>query len=246
MSRPSILQPSEPLWLASANPGKLREFAEAARVRGIRVEPVPGMDRLPPCLEDGATFEENARKKAAYYSVECEGLVFADDSGLCVDALGGGPGVFSARFAGPQASDEDNNAKLIEQLRLALGPSGWHALETERSDRARTHEEIRATAHYVCAIALARRGQVCAVTEGRADGVIVSELRGSGGFGYDPYFFYPPLGHTFAELSPEAKFAVSHRGQAFRKLLDAIARPEPEARAREARRASGGDPPVLS
>jgi len=232
------------LWLASANPGKLRELAEAARARGITVEALPGMDRLTPCLEDGATFEENARKKAAYYSRDFEGLVFTDDSGLCVDALGGAPGVVSARFAGPQASDEANNARLIAQLRQALGPSEWKRSETNGSDGVPTGHETPATAHYVCVIALARRGQVRAVTEGRADGVIVPEPRGSGGFGYDPYFFFPPLGQTFAELSPEAKFAVSHRGEAFRKLLDALARPE--ARVAGAPSASEGDPPVLS
>ncbi|HUI43926.1 MAG TPA: non-canonical purine NTP pyrophosphatase [Terriglobia bacterium] len=194
------------LWLASTNPGKLREFGGAAQARGVSVRPLAGLDRLPPCIEDGSTFEENAKKKAVYYSELTDGLVFADDSGLSVDALGGGPGVFSARFAGPQATDDENNLRLIAELRRALGTGGW--------DGAR--------AHYVCVVALARRGQLLAVTEGQAEGVIHERPRGSGGFGYDPYFFYPPLGRTFAELSPEAKFAVSHRGEAFRKLLDAI------------------------
>jgi len=188
-----------PLYLASANPGKLREFAEAARARGIELEAVPGILALPACVEDGSTFEANARQKALHYSAYCEGLVFADDSGICVDALGGAPGVYSARFAGPAADDTANNTKLIAEL-------GSFSLP-ERS------------AHYVCVIALARLGQVLTVTEGRVDGIILEVPRGSGGFGYDPLFLYPPLSRSFAELAPEQKFEVSHRGDAFRKLL---------------------------
>lgn len=198
------------LWLASTNACKLREFSEAARSRGISVKSLPAMDRLPPCVEDGLTFDENARKKAVYYSRGFDGLVFADDSGLCVDALAGAPGVFSARYAGPEASDDANNAKLIAEL---------------RRERAAAVEESTwslSSAYYDCVIALARAGRVLAVRDGRAYGVVIEHPRGSGGFGYDPYFYYPPLGQTFAELSPEAKFAVSHRGEAFRKLLDGI------------------------
>jgi len=186
--------------LASANPGKLREYREAACAWEMVVEAVPRMAELPACVEDGATFEANARKKALHYSGYCEGLVFADDSGLCVDALGGAPGVYSARFAGPWADDATNNAKLIAELRSFSLP--------ERS------------AHYVCVIALARFGQILKVTEGQADGIILETPRGAGGFGYDPLFLYPPLGRSFAELTPEEKFEVSHRGAAFRKLLD--------------------------
>src|SRR5271157_5485118 len=96
-----------PLYLASSNPGKLREFREAASARGIHVEPLPGIESLPACVEDARTFEENARNKALHYSSYVSGLVFADDSGICVDALGGAPGVFSARFAGPDATDDE-------------------------------------------------------------------------------------------------------------------------------------------
>ena len=195
----SLLIPHSPLYLASANPGKLREFREAARDYGIAVEAVPAIASLPACVEDGATFEANARKKALHYSAQCEGLVFADDSGLCVDALGGAPGVYSARFAGPNADDAANNGRLIAKLRIFPLP--------ERG------------AHYVCVIALAARGEILAVTEGRVDGVILEAPRGSGGFGYDPLFLYPPLGSSFAELTPHEKFNVSHRGAAFRKLL---------------------------
>ena len=209
------------LWLASTNPGKLLEFGEAAQARGHSVKPLPNLDRLPPCVEDGQTFEENARKKAVCYSEFSSGLVFADDSGICVDALGGAPGVFSARFAGAGATDDENNARLIAEMRRILGPRNW-----EKTSAALTApmggQSGPAAARYVCVIALARQGRILAVSEGEVQGVIIGQPRGSGGFGYDPYFFYPPLGRTFAELTPHAKFAVSHRGRAFRKLLEAL------------------------
>jgi XTP/dITP diphosphohydrolase len=186
--------------LASGNPGKLREFQEAARDRGITVEALPAISSLPACVEDGSTFEANARKKALYYSAECKGLVFADDSGLSVRALNGAPGVYSARFAGPNADDAANNRRLIAELGSVSSP-----------ERA---------AHYICVIALAKDGHILAVTDGWVEGIILDAPRGSGGFGYDPLFLYPPLGRSFAELSPQEKFNVSHRGAAFRKLLD--------------------------
>lgn len=201
------------LYLASANPEKLREFRQAAGVRGITIDPVPGIEQLPPCIEDGTTFEANARRKALHYSAYVADMVFADDSGICVDALGGAPGVQSARFAGPTADDKPNNQKLLVEL---------HRMEAEAEHSKRA--PVNRTAHYVCVIALARRGQILTVVEGRADGVIIDTPRGMGGFGYDPHFFYPPLGKTFAELSPEDKFVVSHRGEAFRKLLDFLKR----------------------
>jgi XTP/dITP diphosphohydrolase len=190
------------LFLASTNPGKLREFREAAVLRNVVVEALPGFSGLSTCAEDGATFEENAHKKAIHYSRDFSGWVFADDSGLCVDALGGAPGIYSARFAGPQATDEQNNQRLMADLRPVAAKNR--------------------TAHYVCSIALAKLGQVLMVVEDRVDGIILDEARGTGGFGYDPYFFYPPYGKTLAEVSPEEKFAVSHRGKAFSKLLDGL------------------------
>jgi len=203
------------LFCASSNPGKLREFSEAAARRNVTVRPLPGFAELPTCVEDGKTFEENARKKAIHCSQGCTEWVFADDSGLCVDALGGAPGIFSARFAGPEATDEQNNQRLLADL---------HEAEARRRAQAsptpRPQELFNRAAHYICAIALARAGQVMTVVEGRVDGLIIDEPRGSGGFGYDPYFFYPPLGKTLAEINPKEKFAVSHRGAAFRKLLD--------------------------
>lgn len=191
---------TDTLHLTSTNRAKLREFKQAASQLGISVEPLRGIDNLPRCVEDGLTFEENARKKALHYSAFTGGFVFADDSGLCVDALDGAPGVHSARFAGPEADDQANNQKLLDEL---------HGLR--RAQRA---------AHYECVIALAQRGRVVAVTEGRADGIILEEPRGAGGFGYDPLFLYPSLGKTFAELSGEEKLRVSHRGKAFRNLAE--------------------------
>ncbi|HXH49992.1 MAG TPA: RdgB/HAM1 family non-canonical purine NTP pyrophosphatase [Terriglobia bacterium] len=188
------------IYLASTNPGKLREFRHAAEVREIEVELLPGIEDLPVCIEDGNTFEENACKKALYYSQWTDGMVFADDSGISVDALGSGPGVFSARYAGPEADDGANNQKLLREL-----------AGVPQSDR---------TAHYACVIALARHGKILTVVEGRAEGLIQDEAKGTEGFGYDPYFYYPPLKRTFAELGMEEKFDVSHRGVAFRKLLD--------------------------
>ena len=215
----SLVTRHSTLFLASSNPGKLREFSAAARARNVCVEVMPGFAQRAVCVEDGTTFEENARKKALHYSRSSPGLIFADDSGICVEALDGAPGVYSARYAGPQATDQQNNERLLADL---------HKVE----DRRRTHAArspgprggFNRAAHYMCVIALAEAGQVLTVVEGRADGLILDEPRGTGGFGYDPYFFYPPLGKTFAEIDPEEKFAVSHRGAAFRKLLDYLSR----------------------
>jgi len=221
-----------PLYLASSNPGKLREFRKAALARDIHVKPLPAIESLPACIEDGRTFEENARKKALHYSAYVSGPVFADDSGISVDALRGAPGVFSARFARSDATDDENNRKLLQELRrleTAAGSSPASprvALKERGVPPCVENQPSRRAAHYVCVIALAQCGRILCVTEGRADGVILDEPRGAGGFGYDPYFFYAPLGKTFAELKPEEKFAVSHRGEAFRKLLDFLSQDE--------------------
>jgi XTP/dITP diphosphohydrolase len=190
------------LYCATSNPGKLREFALAAGP-GWEFTPLTG---IPPCEETGATFEENAMQKAVYYSRHAPGLLFAEDSGLEVDALGGAPGVRSARFAGEGASDAENNRLLIEKLRGV-------------SDRS---------ARYVCAIALAEAGKPLRTFRGEVAGRIVDEPRGTNGFGYDPYFFYEPLGLTLAEATPEQKLSVSHRGKAVAKMLDYLAANERE------------------
>jgi len=187
------------LYLASTNRGKLRELEAAAAASGIVVEPYPALQSLPACDEDGLTFEDNARKKAIHYSAYFGGLVLADDSGIAVDALGGAPGVRSARFAGPHADDRANNRRLLDELRGV--PPG------------------RRTARYVCVLVVARRGGVLTVSGGLADGVVLESPQGSGGFGYDPLFYYPPGGKTFAEMAAAEKLAVSHRGNAFRRLV---------------------------
>ncbi|MGH9430957.1 MAG: non-canonical purine NTP pyrophosphatase, partial [Terriglobia bacterium] len=180
---------------------------------------LPGIRDIPSCAEDGGTFEINARKKAVYYSRTVEGLVFADDSGLCVDALGGAPGVYSARYAGENATDEANNKKLrddLDRLRiLGLNLGGGAITMGVAGGGIMKH-----SAHYVCAIALAEKGSVLAAFEGRADGVIQEYPKGEGGFGYDPFFCAPQFSRTFAELKAADKFVVSHRGIAFRKMVD--------------------------
>ena len=194
--------------IATSNPGKLRDFAGAAADYGIEVRVIPNFSSLPPVVEDGATFEATARKKAETYSRHVPGrIVIADDSGLEVDALGGAPGVHSARYAAdePHAAeantdDEVNNRKLIREIKLV-------GLEDRK-------------ARFVCVIAAAREGETLAVFEGKAEGVILEQPRGFNGFGYDPLFYFPEIGRTFAELSSEEKAKYSHRGAAFRKFLE--------------------------
>lgn len=188
------------LYCATKNTGKLREYLHAAgELAGGRpqIEPLPDLDGIPPCEEDGASFEANAALKAVYYSAQTEELVFTDDSGLQVDALHGAPGVHSAHFAGPDATDEENNRLLLARL--------------ERATNRR--------ARFVCVIALARQGRLLNVFRGTVEGEILTAPRGSAGFGYDPLFYCPELGMTFSEASPEEKHAVSHRGKALRRML---------------------------
>jgi XTP/dITP diphosphohydrolase len=188
------------LYCATGNAGKLREFRTIAGP--VEIELVPGFRDLDACPETGSTFEENAIQKAAWYGPHAPGLLFADDSGLEVDALGGAPGVRSARFAGEGAGDAANNRLLLEKLRGS-------------GDR---------TARFVCAIALVRGSQVLATFRGAVEGRIIDEPRGEHGFGYDPLFYYPPFGCTFGEADDERKSAVSHRGQALRSMLASLAR----------------------
>jgi XTP/dITP diphosphohydrolase len=190
------------LYACSSNPGKLREFtAQLPITSGFDIRPLPRLSELLPPEEDGATYEENAALKAVYYSRYTDELVFADDSGLEVNALDGAPGIHSARFAGPQATSAQNNAMLLAKL-------------NDVADRR---------ARFVTAISLARAGRQLHTTVGAAEGEILVEPRGALGFGYDALFLFPPLGKTFAELEDGEKFAVSARGHAFRNLLDWIA-----------------------
>ena len=196
----------EGILIATSNAGKLRDFAAAAEHR-IEVAGLPNFSSLPAVPEDEPTFEANARKKAEAYSRFAPGaIVLADDSGLEAAALKGAPGVYSARYAAqsPQenASDATNNAKLLVELQKVP--------EDERQ------------AKFVCVIVAARDGKALASFRGEARGVILHAPRGSGGFGYDPLFYFPTLGKTFAELSAAEKARVSHRGQAFRKFLEWI------------------------
>ncbi len=189
------------IWCATGNPGKLREFQLAGVLLEVDIQPLAGLKEIVAPEESGATFAENARLKAAYYSRFAPGPLFADDSGLEVDALGGAPGVYSARYAGPDANDRANNELLLERL-------GNHTIRTAR---------------FVCVIALARAGEVLATFRGEVEGEILHAPRGPGGFGYDPLFYYPPFGCSFGEVDGPKKFDVSHRGKALRALLQHLA-----------------------
>jgi XTP/dITP diphosphohydrolase len=183
----------------------LGEFREVACDSGIAFLPLPGLTEIPEPDETGATFEQNARIKASTYSDHAPGsLVIADDSGLEVYGLGGAPGVHSARFAANsehhRPSDRDNNHKLLTELEKQLN--------VERSAR------------FVCVIALAKNGKVIETFRGEATGEILASPLGKNGFGYDPLFFVPAAHKTFAEMNVEEKSRYSHRGAAFRKLLE--------------------------
>jgi XTP/dITP diphosphohydrolase len=186
------------LVLASSNPGKLREFGELLAPLGIEVVPQGALD-VPEADETYATFVENALAKARNASRHTGLAALADDSGLCVVALGGEPGVHSARFAGEPRSDARNNARLVELLR------------DERDRRA----------HFYCVVVLIRQAAdpEPLIAEGRWHGEVIDAPRGAGGFGYDAHFLVPELGRTAAELSPAEKHAVSHRGKALRRLI---------------------------
>ena len=196
--------------VATSNEGKIRDLAGAAKAHGVEIATLPDFASLPTVIEDGPTFEANARKKAEHYSHYCEGeLVIADDSGLEVDALKGAPGVRSARYAadehspdehGGNSDDEANNARLLREL---------HDVP----------EEFR-NARFVCVIAVAVSGHTLAIFEGHVEGLILHTPRGSNGFGYDPLFFFPEIEKTFAELTAEEKAKYSHRGAAFRQFLE--------------------------
>ena len=196
---------TDTILVATSNAGKLRDFAGAAELLGVRVEGLPGFAGLPEVEEDGTTFEANARKKAERYSLHAPGLmVIADDSGLVVDALGGAPGIHSARYAArsgkAHSSDAANNLALLRALA--------------------EHSGLPRSARFVCVIAAARDGLPLATFRGEVKGEVLTSPHGSHGFGYDPLFHFPPLDKTFAELGPAEKSKYSHRGAAFRKFLE--------------------------
>jgi len=203
------------LYIATSNPGKLRDFAAAAS-QHITLIPLPGIEQIPAPAEDEPTFEGNARLKAIYYSHHAPGeIVIADDSGLEVDALHGRPGVRSARFADdhnfhptepltaqPFSIDQRNNLYLLHLL------TGVPL--TERSAR------------YHCVLAAARNGHLLALGHGAVEGDILTTARGTNGFGYDPLFYLPNEHKTMAELDINTKLTFSHRGRAFAALLKAL------------------------
>jgi XTP/dITP diphosphohydrolase len=194
--------------IATSNPGKVRDFAGAARAHGIEIAGLPNFSSLPTPVEDGHTFEENARKKAEEYSLAAPGeVVVADDSGLEIDPLNGAPGVHSARYAADEphladtnTDDEANNARVTRELKDVPAD--------------------RRTGRFVCVLAAARNGKTLATFRGTAEGLILDSPRGSNGFGYDPLFYFPQIRKTFAELSAEDKARYSHRGSAFRQFLE--------------------------
>jgi XTP/dITP diphosphohydrolase len=234
-----IQPPVTALYAATSNAGKLREFAQAAAPAGVSVLPLPHLAHISPPEEDAPTFTGNADLKAIYYSNQAPDLlVFADDSGLEVPALGNRPGVLSARFADSlsfespqggssgipgfsavqqQSKDQRNNRALLSLLhdleRTNAGHSG--SLSPGYPTRA---------ARFVCSLSLARNGQILLRADGTVEGEVIDTPRGTNGFGYDPLFVLPRRGLTLAELSTEDKWAISHRGQAFRNLLAQLQR----------------------
>jgi XTP/dITP diphosphohydrolase len=201
------------VFIATSNPGKLRDFAGAAAVHGIEIASIPSFSSIPIVVEDGTTFEQNARKKAEGYSRYVPGeIVVADDSGLEIDALNGEPGVHSARYAAPDliqkqpheadanTDDDANNARVLRKLK---------GVPYEKR-----------TGRFVCALAAARDAKTVAIFRGTAEGIILDAPRGTNGFGYDPLFCFQSINKTFAELSAEEKSRYSHRGAAFRAFLD--------------------------
>ena len=184
--------------LATRNRGKVKELQEMLAGFPVEIRSLDDFGPLPEVVEDGATFDDNAYKKAIFTAKALGLPAMADDSGLAVEALEGAPGVYSARYAGEAADDAANIAKLLQDME-------------GREDRR---------AAFVCVLSLAVPSGPALTYEGRCEGEITHEPKGSGGFGYDPVMFYAPLGKTFAEMSPEEKNRVSHRGQAMAQVRE--------------------------
>jgi XTP/dITP diphosphohydrolase len=191
-----VMAERELLVLATRNPGKTREIWDLLRDFPVDIKNLEAFDPVPSAEEDGATFDENAYKKASFAAKVLGLPALADDSGVAVEALGGAPGILSARYAGPSASDEENNAKLLREIQ-------------GKANRA---------ASFVCVISIAVPTGPALTYEGRCEGLIAEAPAGDDGFGYDPLFYYPPLKKTFAQMSPEEKNRISHRGMALAEL----------------------------
>ena len=191
------------IHLASSNSGKLREYRELAAGSPLEIELLPNIREFSPFDESAPTFAENAAGKALHYSRFTSEIVLADDSGLVVPALGGAPGVRSARYAGPAATDAENVRKLLREMEGKAG----------EGRRAR----------FVCVIAVVRQGRALVVASDSAEGILAKEPRGASGFGYDPIFCFSDTGRTYAEVLPEEKNRRSHRGRAFRKVVGFLA-----------------------
>jgi XTP/dITP diphosphohydrolase len=187
---------------ASGNEGKVREIREMLEGMKIELVSLNNYTHVPEIVEDGKSFLENALKKAKIISEFTGETVLADDSGLQVDALGGEPGIYSSRYAGEKATDEENNAKLLNKLKNI--------------------PYQKRTAFFRCVLVLYKRDGVYDSFEGKWNGQIIDERRGNNGFGYDPIFFVPELKKTAAELPAEIKNKLSHRGQAFAQLKKAL------------------------
>ncbi|MGT2743377.1 nucleoside-triphosphate diphosphatase [Streptococcus plurextorum] len=191
----------ETLLIATKNEGKTKEFRNLFEKMGIRVQNLNDYPELPDVEETGMTFEENARLKAETIAQLTGKMVLADDSGLKVDALGGLPGVWSARFSGPDATDEKNNLKLLHELGMVF-------------------EQERRSAQFHCCLVVAHPEKESLVVEAEWPGYIGFEAKGDHGFGYDPLFLVGETGRTSAQLLPEEKNSISHRGQAVKKLME--------------------------
>jgi len=189
--------------LASSNPGKLREYRELANDAGVELDEMPNFREIEAFDESAPTFAENAAGKAIHYSRFSAATILADDSGLVVPALNGAPGVHSARYAGPNASDEDRIRKLLGEM------------------AGKTADQRRAK--FICVTAIARQGRVLTIASDFAQGLLTEKPRGKDGFGYDPIFLFQELDRTYAELTRKEKNVYSHRGKAFRKMLSLVA-----------------------
>ena len=189
------------LLIATTNPHKLKEIVAILGALPITLKTLKDLPAVGVAEETGSTFAENARQKARHYATATGLLAMAEDSGFEVDALKGEPGIYSARYLRPEATYAERFDAIYQGVR-----------------HTRTHGPSTNTARFVCALALAARGAVIFETTGVVEGALAPKPAGTGGFGYDPIFFYPPYGRTFGEVTPDQKLAVSHRGDAIRAL----------------------------